>query len=97
MKKNITKLVLLIMLLCSIKSIYAEMSADEIIAKSQEVFFYQASDMKADVSMRLVNQEGKERQRKLIMLRKNFPNKEQKYFIYFEKPQDVRDMTFMVH
>ncbi|MBI4649927.1 outer membrane lipoprotein-sorting protein [Candidatus Desantisbacteria bacterium] len=97
MKKNITKLMLVIILLGSIKSIYAEMSADEIAVKSQEVFFYQAADMKANVSMRLVNREGKERQRKLIMLRKNLANREQKFFIYFEKPQDFRDMTFMVH
>ena len=37
--------------------------------------------------------------REMTMLRKNFGEAggDQKYFIYFSQPQDVRDMTFMVY
>ena len=77
--------------------IYAEMQGEEIIVKAQEAFYYQGKNLKARVSMSLINKEGKTRARKLIMLRKNFGNGEQKYFMYFEEPQDVRGMAFMVH
>jgi outer membrane lipoprotein-sorting protein len=99
MRKNfkIKTLIIIFVLLAGIVTVYAEMPANEIIAKSQAVFYYQAEDLKASVSMRLINQDGKERQRKLIMIRKNLKNNEQKYFMYFEEPQDVRGMAFMVH
>jgi len=54
--------------------------------------------MKAKVLMKLVTKDGKERIRDLTMLRKNLDKEggEQRYFIYFYKPPDVKDMTFMV-
>jgi hypothetical protein len=66
--------------------------------KSQAAFLYPGKDFKARVMMRLVSKEGKERIRELTMLRKNYgePGGDQKYFIYFYQPSDVRDMTFMV-
>ncbi len=69
----------------------------EVAAKSQEAFFYQGGDLKARVVMKLITKRGKERVREMTMLRKNFKDKEQKYFIYFFRPADVRDMAFMVH
>ncbi|MEW6089241.1 MAG: outer membrane lipoprotein-sorting protein [bacterium] len=95
MKKIIT--LALSLTLALFISVHAETRGEEIIAKSQEAFYYQGKNLKARVSMNLVNKEGKTRGRKLIMLRKNFGSGEQKYFIYFEMPQDVRGMTFMVH
>jgi len=53
--------------------------------------------MKARVLMKLITKDGKERIRDLTMLRKNSgKGGEQRYFIYFHKPPDVKDMTFMV-
>jgi len=75
-------------------------TADEIIQKSHEAFFYAGDDMKAKVHMRLISKNGKERIRDLTMLRKDSGSAgdtgEQKYFMYFEKPNDVRGMTFLV-
>ena len=72
-------------------------SAQEVIARAHRVLFYSGSDMKAKVAMRLVSKEGQERARELQMLRKNAgQGSEQRYFIYFYSPADVRDMTFMV-
>jgi outer membrane lipoprotein-sorting protein len=77
-------------------SAYA-MSAEEIIGKSQNAFLYQGDDFKTRVVMKLINKNGKERLREMTMLRKNYKAGDQKYFIYFFKPSDVRDMTFMVY
>jgi len=73
------------------------MDADEIIGKSQDAFLYQGDDFKARVVMKLINKSGKERLREMTMLRKNYKAGQQKYFIYFYQPSDVRDMTFMVY
>src|SRR3989337_1031801 len=75
------------------------MGAEEIMKKSQAAFLYQGKDFKARVMMRLVSGGGQERVREMTMLRKNFGEAggEQKYFIYFHKPADVKDMTFMVY
>ena len=75
------------------------LTADEVIKKSQAAFFYQGKDFKARVMMKLVSKGGQERVREMTMLRKNYgaPGGEQKYFIYFFQPADVKDMTFMVY
>jgi outer membrane lipoprotein-sorting protein len=71
-------------------------SPQEIMNRAYRVFFYSGDDMKAKVRMRLVSKEGSERIRELTMLRKNLAGGEQRYFIYFHSPADVREMTFMV-
>lgn len=71
--------------------------AFEIMKKSHLVMFYAGNDFKAKVHMRLISKEGKERIRDLTMLRKDIQEGgDQKYFIYFSRPADVRNMTFMV-
>jgi outer membrane lipoprotein-sorting protein len=70
---------------------------EAIVRQSQQAFFYAGKDLKARVHMRLIARDGKERLRELVMLRKDIQEGgEQKYFIYFQQPSDVRDMTFMV-
>lgn len=72
-------------------------SAEEVITRAHRILFYSGNDMKAKVSMRLVSKEGQERTRELLMLRKNVgQGSEQRSFIYFYSPADVRDMTFMM-
>ena len=71
---------------------------EEIIAKSRLAFYYAADDMKVKISMELIDKDGRKRIRELTMLRKdNQDGGEQKYFIYFHQPADVKDMTFMVY
>ena len=52
--------------------------------------------MNARVVMKLINKAGKERVREMTMLRKDLADGDQRYFIYFHRPADVREMTFMV-
>ncbi|MBI4846963.1 MAG: outer membrane lipoprotein-sorting protein [Nitrospirae bacterium] len=75
------------------------LTAEEVVKKSQEAFFYQGKDFKARVMMKLISKSGQERVRELTMLRKNYgaSGGEQKYFMYFYQPADVKDMTFMVY
>jgi hypothetical protein len=75
------------------------LDAREIMSRSQAAFLYQGDDFKARVTMRLVSRGGQERVREMTMLRKDLggPGGAQKYFIYFHRPADVKDMTFMVH
>jgi len=72
-------------------------SATDIVAKSQQAFYYPEADMKAKVTMDLVTEDGKTRTRVLTMLRKNVPgSQDQKYFLYFHEPGDVRRTAFLV-
>ena len=72
------------------------LTTNEIVQRSQEAFFAAGDDMKSRVTMKLINKAGKERIREMTMLRKDLEGGDQKYFIYFHRPADVREMTFMV-
>ncbi|OGV68793.1 MAG: hypothetical protein A2269_06465 [Lentisphaerae bacterium RIFOXYA12_FULL_60_10] len=72
-------------------------NAEVLLAKSHQTFYAAGADMKADVVMELITGDGKQRTRALTMLRLNAPGgSEQKYFLYFREPSDVRRMTFLV-
>lgn len=74
-----------------------ETSATDVIKKSLNAFYYQGSDMKVRVNMKLINRQGKERIREFVMLRQNEQlGGNQKYFIYFFRPADVERTTFMI-
>jgi len=98
MKRILWLLVAASMLLIFSGSSFA-ISADEVMKKSQGAFLYQGKDFKSRVLMKLVSKGGQERIREMTMIRKNFgaSGGDQKYFIYFFQPADVKDMTFMVH
>lgn len=73
------------------------LTATAIVEKSQQAFYYPAPDMKANVTMELITDDGKKRTRVLTMLRRNDPkSKNQKYFLYFHEPGDVRRTAFLV-
>jgi outer membrane lipoprotein-sorting protein len=73
------------------------LSGEEIIKKSQQAFYYAGKDMQTKVLMKLISKNGGERIRELTMLRLNIEDSwDQKYYMYFHQPADVRAMTFMV-
>ncbi len=72
-------------------------NAQEILAKSQETFFYAGKDLFAKVKMTLLTEGGQSRTRVLSMFRRNEPDgKNQKYYMYFHEPGDVRRTAFLV-
>ena len=87
------------LLICLLPLQVFALTGEEIMRKSQAAFLYPGKDFKARVVMKLINKDGQERVRELTMLRKNVgePGGEQKYFMYFFQPADVKDMTFMTY
>lgn len=72
-------------------------TVEEIVHDSLETFYYAGEDQRARISMRLVNPQGKERKREMTLLRKNLGSGgEQRYYIYFHLPADVKGTSFMV-
>lgn len=76
-------------------------SVKTIINKANLVAYYQGNDGKAKVRMTITNKKGQKRKREFIILRKDVKDVndggDQNYFVYFQKPADVRKMVFMVH
>jgi outer membrane lipoprotein-sorting protein len=69
-----------------------------IVNKANIVAYYQGEDGKASVSMRITNKQNQKREKEFNILRKDVTDGgDQKYFVYFQKPPDVRRMTYMVH
>ncbi len=75
------------------------LSGEEVMQKSQAAFLYPGKDFKARVLMKLISKDGQVRVREMTLLRKNMagPGGEQKYFMYFFQPADVKDMSFMIY
>ena len=74
------------------------LTGDQIMQKYLAAFYYPGNDFKAKVMMKLISAGGEVRSREMTMIRKNYGpvGGKQKYFIYFWRPSDVRNMTFMV-
>ena len=71
---------------------------ETIVNKANRAAYYQGADGKAKVKMTITNKKGQTRLREFIVLRKDaVDGGDQKYFVYFLKPADVRKMVFMVH
>ena len=69
-----------------------------IVNKANLAAYYQGKDAKAKVKMTITDKKGQTRFREFIILRKDIKDGgDQKYYIYFRKPADVRKMVFMVH
>ena len=69
-----------------------------IVNKANLVAYYQGADGKAKVRMTITNKQGQKRRREFIILRKDVSEGgDQKYFVYFHRPGDVRKMVYMVH
>jgi outer membrane lipoprotein-sorting protein len=73
-------------------------SVDEIVNKANLMAYYQGQDGKSSVSMKITDKSGNVRTRQFNILRKNDQlGGDQKYYVYFLQPPDVRRMVFMVH
>ncbi|MGM0440230.1 MAG: outer membrane lipoprotein-sorting protein [Chlamydiota bacterium] len=90
-------------LVCGVAGQSAEPSAanpdvDTIVNKANHAAYYQGNNGKSHVDMTISDQNGQERTREFIVLREDESDGgSQKYFVYFQRPADVRKMVFMVH
>ena len=92
-----TGIIFLSALLVLSAPLMAEEKAKNIAAKALKLLYYPGKDGTARVHMELVNKSGHKRIREFTIIRKNYPQGEQRYFIYFKKPADVASMTYLVH
>jgi outer membrane lipoprotein-sorting protein len=101
--KTITGLLLTILALTSAQGWCAEgrlpPPVEEIVARSNHAALYQGDDCKGAVDMTITDKQGRVRKRRFNTLRMNADSRDmdQKYFVYFLAPADVRKMVFMVH
>ncbi|MDT8302149.1 MAG: outer membrane lipoprotein-sorting protein [Sedimentisphaerales bacterium] len=71
---------------------------ETIVNKANIVAYYQGADGKAKVKMTITDKQNQKREREFNILRKDMEDGgDQKYFVYFLKPSDVRKMVYMVH
>jgi len=71
---------------------------ETIVNKANFVAYYQGNDGKAKVKMTITDKKGQSRLREFNILRADVKDGgDQKYYVYFLRPADVRKMVFMVH
>ena len=81
-------------------SVHAEetLSVDEIIDQANKVAYYSGDDGRAKVKMTITDAQGRTREREFNILRLDVSDGgEQFFYVYFQKPSDVRKMAFLVH
>jgi hypothetical protein len=83
---------------CAAPARAADLSGDEIVQRSLESFYYAGNSMRARVSMKLINRQGSVREREMTILRLNLGKSggDQRYYIYFHGPADVRGTSFLI-
>ena len=97
MKLARTALVALSLSVLSVLSVSAqEMSADNIVSKANDASYYAGKDGRADVKMTISDGKGGTRVREFTILRMNAGEKDQKFYVYFKAPADVRKMAYLV-
>lgn len=74
-------------------------NVDEIITKANHMALYQGFDGKGKVTLVITDKQGRTRKRVFNMLRRDEGDGDgdQKYFVFFHEPSDIRKMVFMVH
>lgn len=72
------------------------MSADEIVNKANEASYYAGNDGSSSVKMEINDANGGTRVREFAILRKNTDNGNQKFYVYFKAPSDVRKTAYLV-
>jgi outer membrane lipoprotein-sorting protein len=88
---------LTILFIGALRFSYAQTSPDEIARKASHMSYYQGKDGTSSVTMTVTDAQGRTRQRQMAILRLNIQdNAEQKYYVYFHKPNDVKGMSYVV-
>jgi outer membrane lipoprotein-sorting protein len=89
----------LLLALAPASAALAAPTVDEIIRQANTVSYYNGDDGRAEVAMTLTDSQGRTRERLFTILRMDTQGDggNQRYFVYFKKPSDVRKTTFLVH
>ena len=85
-----------ITLLATVNLTAAELTADEVVAKANQAAYYAGKDGRAAVKMTISDSRGGSRQRAFTLLRLTTGDSNQKFYVYFTEPADVRKMAYLV-
>lgn len=73
-------------------------TVDEIVDRANKAAYYAGDDGRSDVAMTITDAQGRTRTREFVILRQDVEDGgDQKFYVYFKKPGDVRKMAFLVH
>lgn len=86
----------LLFFLLMITPLMAQMTVDEIVGKANQASYYAGDDGRAKVTMTITDNRGSERNREFTILRLDGEDGDQKFYVYFEAPADVRKMAYLV-
>lgn len=73
-----------------------DLAVEDIVNRANEVAYYAGRDGRADVTMTITDAKGGERTREFTVLRMNVGDGDQKFYVYFREPADVRKMAYLV-
>lgn len=74
-----------------------EMPVSEIVNRANLAAYYQGEDGKSQVDMTITDSQGRTQTRKFTILRMDVEKGgEQKFYVYFDRPADIRKTVFMV-
>ncbi len=76
--------------------VFAAPSADEIVQRANKASYYAGKDGRADIVMTITAPDGSTRTRAFTMLRMTTKGENQKFYVYFKAPADVRKMAYLV-
>ncbi len=98
MKTSLVGLLIAIAALWTAPVFAQDLSVGEIVKKTNHAVYYQGKDGRARVKMTITDSQGRTRTREFTILRLNTDTRdeEQKFYVYFHRPADVREMVFMV-
>ncbi|PHZ83451.1 outer membrane lipoprotein-sorting protein [Paremcibacter congregatus] len=95
--RNFIGMTLALSLLGAAPAIAAD--AMDIVKKANHASYYVGDDGRAKVAMAITDDQGRAREREFVILRKDEDETDgpQNFYVYFNKPADVKKMVFMVH
>ncbi len=74
-----------------------KLTADQVAEKANIAAYYAGDDGRARVAMTIYDSQGRTRKRMMTILRKTIKvGGEERYYVYFHRPTDVRKMVYMV-
>lgn len=72
-------------------------TVEQIVEKANLAAYYQGNDGRANVHMVITDAQGRTRERQFTILRRDVQDgADQKFYVYFEEPADVRKMAYLV-
>jgi outer membrane lipoprotein-sorting protein len=77
-------------------TVFAGLSAEEIVKKANRAAYYAGDDGRAEVQMTITDESGSMRTRRFSLLRMNTENGNQKFYVYFKEPADLYKQVFLV-